>query len=112
MLAHLKGVREQAIGKRVIDQKTGNGQKMWLVRLLTAVALQCAQIIGVTQFSPQLLEDAPITVCPFAPDLLFQMTLDVLGHAIVIQQGVVDIEQEHDSAWSPGCSSLPLHWVN
>ena len=112
MRAHLQRVREQAIGKWIIDQKTGNGEEMWLVRPFTAVALQCAKIIGVTEFTPQLFEEAPITLCPFAPDLLFQMTLEVRRNAIVIQQRVVDIEQKHDSGWSPGFWSLPLHWVN
>ena len=96
MLEHIQRVREQAIGKRIVDQKTGNGEETWIVRFFVAVALQCAEIIGITEFTPQLFEEAPITLRPFAADLLFQMMLEVRRDAIIIQQRIVHIEQKHD----------------
>src|SRR5665811_2382851 len=84
MLEHIQRVREQAIAKWIVDQKAGNGEEMWIVRSFAAVALQCAEIIGVTEFTPQSFEEAPITLCPFAPDLPFQMTLEVRRNAIII----------------------------
>ena len=76
-------VWEQTIGKRIVDQETGDGEETRIVRVFAAVALQCAEIIGVTEFTPQLFEEAPITLCPFAPDLVFQMALEVRRNAII-----------------------------
>ena len=79
------------------------------MRVFTAVALQCAEIIGVAEFLPQPLEFVPITLRPFAADLLFQMMLEVRCYAIIIEQRVVHVEQENDFGWNRPFGSFPFH---
>ena len=63
---------------------------------LDPVALQRAQVVGVSEFAPQLFKNLPVPVaggdpiCPF--EVLAQMDL----HAIVVDERVVDVEQEDD----------------
>ena len=72
---------------------------MGIVGMLDAVTLQGAQVIGVAEFLSQLLEDRPVALLRIGADLARQMAPQVVGYAVVVEQRVVDVEQEHDRAW-------------
>src|SRR5262249_15007568 len=65
-------------------------------RVLHAVALQGAEVVGVAQLGPQLLEQGPVALLPLGPEGGGQVGAQVGGHPVVVQQGVVDVEQEDD----------------
>ena len=65
-------------------------------RILDAIALQRAQIIRVTKFRAQLLEDGPVTLRALVADGVFEMALEVGGDTVVFEQRVVHVEEEDD----------------
>ena len=64
------------------------------MQLLSAVALEGADIIGVAELGPQLVEDRPIAVARGASVALLEMLAQILLDAVVVDQRVVDIEEE------------------
>ena len=61
---------------------------------LDPVALQCTQVVDVSELVSQLFKNCPVPVARVGPvglrQVLFQMGL----HAIVVDERVVDIKQE------------------
>jgi hypothetical protein len=53
--------------------------------------LQCAQVVGVTEFRSQLLEDAPVTLLPFLSDLALEVAHEISDNAVVVQQRIIDV---------------------
>src|SRR3989475_4180082 len=66
--------------------------------MLHPIALQGTEIVCVTQLGPQFLEDGPVPLLRLAPDLALEVSLEVRGDAIVVEQRVVDIEQKGNRA--------------
>src|SRR5436305_2753896 len=73
-----------------------NGEQTRITRVLDPVTLQCAQIIGISQFTAQLFKQVPVTLLPFMPNLLFQVTPEVGSNVVVIKEGVVYIKEKDD----------------
>src|SRR5437667_2111091 len=78
---------------------------MRVARILTAVALQGAQIIRIPKFGAELFKKCPIALLPLMSDFFFEMTLEVSRDSIVVEQRIVYVEQEnqtvaHDDALS------------
>src|SRR5262245_29085163 len=67
---------------------------MRLARMMQAIALQRAKIVGIAELEAQLLEELPVLVLPFFTDLLRQISLQVVGDAVVVDQRVVDVEEK------------------
>src|SRR2546422_8244415 len=66
--------------------------------MLHPIALQGTEIVCVTQLGPQFLEDGPVPLLRLAPDLALEVSLEVRGDVIVVEQRVVDIEQKGNRA--------------
>src|SRR6266540_2716417 len=96
MLEYVERIWKQAIGKRIVHQDVRNCEEMRIARVLSPVALQGASIVGVAEFSAQLLENHPVALLPLMPDLARQMALQVGGDAIVVEEPVIPIEQADD----------------
>ena len=58
------------------------------------VLLERAEVVGVPEFVAQLLEDGPVPLLRIVPDRLVQVAPQVGDDSVVVEQGVVDIEQE------------------
>jgi hypothetical protein len=53
------------------------------VHVAEAVALQRTEIIGVAEFSAQLIEDWPVSITAFGTELTFEIGLEVGLDAVV-----------------------------
>lgn len=67
---------------------------MRIIWVFDAVALKGSEIISVAQLLSQGLEDSPVMLITLNANLSLQITPEVLGHAVVIQQSVIDIEKK------------------
>ena len=63
---------------------------------LEPIALECAKIIGVPKLASQLLEDLPVSVVSGRTIFLLEVLPQMVLHTIIVEQGIVDIEQEDD----------------
>ena len=69
------------------------GSVAWV---LDPVALQRAEIVGVAELGPERFEDRPVALLTLDADLLRQVSLEIRGNAIVVEQRVVDVNQENN----------------
>ena len=74
-------------------------QEVRITRVLDAVSLQGAEVIGIAEFHAQPFKDSPVTALSLGPECLCEMPLQVGDDPIVVEQGVVDIQQEDDGDW-------------
>src|SRR4029079_17696919 len=63
--------------------------------IFAPVALQRAQVVGVAQLGAQLFEDRPVPVPPCGAELALEMVSEIILHAVVVEQRVVHVQQEH-----------------
>ena len=68
--------------------------------MLDAVALQGTEVIGVTQLLAQLLEQRPVAVPAGDAELAVQVRAQVGLHPVVVEQGVVNVDEEDDGVVS------------
>ena len=87
---------KQPVGERVVDQERRHRQQVRIARVHQSVALQGAQVVGVAELGAQRLEDLEVQLGPRGADLLEQVAAEVGAHPVVVEQGVVDVEQEDD----------------
>ena len=90
--------REEPVGERIVDQERRDGEQVRVARVLDAVALQRAEVVGVAELGAQRFEDRPVALLALGADLAREVALQVGGDAVVVEQRVVDVEQEHDAA--------------
>src|SRR3546814_1581793 len=83
----LQCARIEALCERIVEQEAANGEDRRIVRLRTAIALQGAQVIRITEFGAQLLKNAPILLRTVCADRLFEVALKVGNDAVVVEQG-------------------------
>ena len=69
---------------------------MRVARALDAVALQRAEVVGVAELAAKLLEDLPVAAFALAAERVAQMTPQILGDLVVVQQRVVDVQEVDD----------------
>src|SRR5437764_15075646 len=60
-----------------------------------AVTLQRAEIISVAKLGPKRLEDVPVVLLPFLPELPIHVPHEIGDDTIVVEQRVIDVEQRH-----------------
>src|SRR5512132_3248479 len=80
------------------------------------IPLQRAEVIRISQFGPQLLENPPIFLRSFLADFAGEVALQICCHSVVIQQRVVYVEKEDHASrriiafvhFSVGPSAVPL----
>jgi hypothetical protein len=92
----IERIRKQSIRKWIVHQKMRDRQYLWIAWMLDPKALERPQVVGVAEFRSQPLEDRPVVFLPFVPHRLFKMALKIGRHPIVVEEGVVDIEEKHD----------------
>src|SRR5947208_2872832 len=61
-----------------------------------SIPLQRAQVVRVAQLGPQLFEDGPVPLLPLAADLALEVSLEIGGDVIVVDERVVHVDQEYD----------------
>ena len=66
--------------------------------MLNPVPLERAEVIGIAKLGAQVLKNLPITRLTLNPERLLEVTPQVTLDSIVVEQGVVDIQQEGDVA--------------
>ena len=86
----------EAVRERVVQQERREHEHVGIARVLDPVALQRAQVVGVAELGAQRLEDRPVALLQHGPDRAREVTLEIGGDPIVVEQRVVDVEQEHD----------------
>ena len=89
--------RIEAVGERVLQEERGQPEHVRIVRVLHAVALQRPQVVGVAELGAQRFEDRPVALLTLGAERARQVPLEIGGHPVVVEQGVVDVEQEHDT---------------
>ena len=96
---HLERIRIEPVGERIVDQELRH-RKQPVRRLAVlfevgAVALQRAEIVGIAEFLPELLEMRPVKLAGLA-ELAGQVLAQIVGDAVVVEQRVVDIQKKDD----------------
>ncbi len=69
---------------------------MAIVRILDAIPLQRAEIVGIAELDAELLENRPVALLALCADFAREMAAQVVGDAIVVEQGVVHVEEKYD----------------
>jgi hypothetical protein len=103
----LESARVEAIGERVVDQEARQRQQP--VRggsapfHFGAVALQRAEVVGITELVARRVEDRPVAVGTGRAELALEMQAQLGDDSVVVEQRVVEVEQEdevgtHDSS--------------
>ena len=95
VLDGIERIRIKPGGERIVDEKVRDGEQAGIARILQAVALERAKIIRVAKLRAELLKKVPVMLLAFRADLLFQMTLEVGGYPVVIEQRVVDVKKKN-----------------
>src|SRR5215472_11753617 len=87
--------RIEPVGEWVIEQERGHFEDVRIARILDAVALEGAEIIRVAEFLAELLEQHPVALLPLSAKGPSQVFAQVGGDTVVVEQGVVDVEQKN-----------------
>src|SRR5207253_9689654 len=87
---------KEPLPERVVDQEERHAQQQRIVEVLQAIALQGAEIVGVSELGAQLLEDRPVAVAAGAAELALQIGAEIGLHGVVVEERVVHVEQERD----------------
>src|SRR5262249_42886475 len=78
----------------VVKEEERRVEKAGAGRSLDAVPLQRAQVVGVSELGPQLLEELPVPPRALFAEVVDEMFLQIRRDRIVVEQRVVDVEQE------------------
>ena len=65
--------------------------------MLDPVALQGAEVIAVAKFGEQFLKDRPVALAAARLRITVEVALEVVLDAVVVEQGVIDIDQKNNS---------------
>ena len=87
---HVERFRIKAVREGVVHKKVGDGQKVWVVRIGDAVALQGAEVVGIAQFIPQLSEDVEAALRPLLSECTLKMAREISDDVIIV---------EHPAPW-------------
>src|SRR5215831_16180875 len=98
MLNHPERIGKKTLSERIIDQKVRHGHEMQNALVFVPIRLQSAEIVGVAQLGPQLLENPPIFLRSLRAELTCEMALQICCDSVAIKQRVVYVEQEHDAS--------------
>ena len=82
-------------GKRVVKYPHADLQHLRMVFQTAAKTLQRAEVIGVADLIAQGCVKTPVTFALVGPETLQQLSTEVGGKAVVVEQRVVHVEQKH-----------------
>jgi len=86
----------ETAGEWIVEQVAGQSQYAWIVLQVQPQALHGAEVVGVTQCRAQLFEVSPIPRGLPGAERVSQVRIEIVVHAVVVQQRVVAIEEEND----------------
>src|SRR5208283_3769953 len=89
-------LRKDHGGERIVQEVFRHAQQVRIVIEPGAKRLQAAQIIGKSQSLAQGGEYLPVALPAASAERLLQTIAQIRAEAIVVQQGVVDIQQKND----------------
>src|SRR5262249_43531817 len=93
----------EPIGERIVNEVVRDGEQVGIARGLDAVALKDAQVVGVAKLGAERLEDPPVALGALLAALALELALEIGGDAVVVEQGVVDVDEEDDvMGWHGG----------
>ena len=75
----------------------GDRQDVKIARVLDPVLLQRSEVVGVTKCGAQLFEDRPVTLLALMPHFALKMLHQICHNPVIIEQGIVDVEEKNDS---------------
>ena len=93
---HVERTRIETIGERILQQKQRDLEQARIARLLEAVALQRAEIVGKPRVEEELLEDFPVPPLAFGPHRLAKLAAKIGDDHAVVEQCVVDVDEKRD----------------
>jgi hypothetical protein len=64
--------------------------------MFDTVPLQRTEIVSISQFNEQVLEDCPVPIATGGTVPALEVGLDVGLNAVVVEKRIVDIDQEND----------------
>src|SRR5262245_10999366 len=96
VLHGVQGAREQAVRERIVHEKRRDRDEVGAMWILQTEALQRAQVVGVPELLPELLEQLPVPLVLRLTDRPLEVTTHVGNDVIVVDERVVDVEQGDD----------------
>jgi len=105
-LQDLNCIWEEPAAEIVFDEEARQLQQMRIVRVVFAISLQSAKVIGVAEVHPQLFEDLPVPVRASPAHLAIQECGNILRDTIVIEQRIIHVEKKNDSSARRLCFAL------
>src|ERR1700758_1682369 len=92
---NVERIGEEPVGEGILNQKFRNRQQVGVARILTAIALQGAQIIRIPKLGAQFFKKLPVALLAFMPDFFIEMLFEISGYSIIVEQSIVHVEQEN-----------------
>ena len=90
-----EGTREKAIRKRIVKQKAGHREDVRIVRMFNPKTLDRPEVVGIPEFVPALLEEAPIPLLPLTAECFLEIASQVERNPVGIEQRIIDINEKH-----------------
>ncbi len=72
--------RIQSVRERIVQQEQRRLEQPGIARVLDAVALQRAEIVGIPELAAQLLEELPVPARALLAEVGDEMLLEIGGH--------------------------------
>ena len=86
-------------------------RSMTLRSVLDPIPLQSAQVVRVAELAPQLFEDRPVSLLRLVSDLTLEVPIEIGRDAIVVDEGVVHVDQEYDRIHWPS-DRFTIAWAS
>jgi len=96
VLDGIEGVGIETIGEGVVDEEMGDGEEPQFVGMLGAITLESTKVIGVAKARAMLFENLPVVFRALRADFLDEMVFEIGSDAIIVEQGVIDVEEENE----------------
>ena len=94
--------RVQPVHEGIVQQEDRHAEHLRIARMLDAVALERAEVVGVAELGPELLEDVPVALLAVVAEHVGHVPPEVALDRVVVEQRVVHVEQDHPQRASSG----------
>ncbi len=91
---HLERARIEAIRERILEQVLGEGEQPGIPALRLPPLLHRAEIVAVPELDEAPLLNRPVRGARIRPVLPLEVPLEIVPEAIVVEEGVVDVDEE------------------
>ena len=79
------------------DEEPSRIAELLDVESVLPVALESAEVIGVTELAAQALEEVPVVLLTIMSDLAVEVPHEISSDPVVVEQGVIDVEEKYCS---------------